>query len=106
MQEEQAAGPAREAPQRRAARGGRLQAGLRRRQAAAAAAAAAAEEASDDEPGPDSDAEVTLDISMITPYLSACMPSCLQLYHKGPGKAQSCAVPSLACDMYRARRPG
>ena len=58
MQEPQAAGPAREAPQRRAARGGRLQAGLRRRQAAAAAAAAAAEEDSDD-PGHDTDGEVT-----------------------------------------------
>jgi len=60
LQEEQAPGPAREAPQRRAARGGRLQAGLRRRQAAAAAAAAAAEDDSD-EPSHDSDGEVTFD---------------------------------------------
>ena len=50
--------PPRAAPPREAARGGRLQAGLRRRQAAAAAAAAAAEEEDSDEPEHDSEGEV------------------------------------------------
>ena len=50
--------PPRAAPHREAARGGRLQAGLRRRQAAAAAAAAAAEGEDSDEPDHDSEGEV------------------------------------------------
>ena len=65
MIQEQAAEPAREAPQRRAARGGRLQAGLRRRQAAAAAAAAAEEEGSDDDAAHGSNGEVRA--TLVTP---------------------------------------
>lgn len=80
MQEQQVAGPAREAPQRRAARGGRLQAGLRRRQAAAAAAAAAAEEDSD-EAGHDTDGEVTYEYSMVIPYLDRMLPAFMSLCH-------------------------
>ena len=72
MQEQEAAGPAREAPQRRAARGGRLQAGLRRRQAAAAAAAAAAQEDSDEEPGRESDGEVPSNGSIVEEAQAAC----------------------------------